>query len=77
VITGDYALPVAGLLTSTELEKLTLGVLAKLRPLSLVQRDTVIREIREDYDRGRRHSRSRFSSYSTTLAGAVRRDGVM
>jgi hypothetical protein len=76
-IQGDYTLGVANLLTADELEKLTRSVLAKLRPLSLVQRETVIREILEDYDRDRRHSRSRFSSYSTTLAGAVRRDGVM
>lgn len=68
---------VASLLTSTGLERLTQSMLAKLRPLSLVQRDTVIREILEDYDRERRHSRSRFSSSSTTLAGAIRRDGVM
>ena len=47
---------VASLLTATELEKLTLSVLAKLRPFSLVQRDTVIREILEDRipDRGQR-----------------------
>lgn len=77
-VSGVFTLPiVADLLTSTELERLTLSVLAKPRPLSLVQRDVVIREILNDYDRERRHTRGRFSPFPGTLAGAVRRDGVM
>jgi hypothetical protein len=50
-------------------------VLAKLRPLSSVQRALVIAEIVAD-DRWERGHRSRFSSVRP-LAAAVRRDGVM
>ncbi len=66
---------VANLLTTDELEKVTLSMVAKLRPLSLVQRETVIRAVLEDDERARR--RRRGSSPSTTFALAVRRDSVM
>lgn len=77
-IQGDYRLHsviVASLLTSTELDKLTEGVLAKLRPLPLVQREIVIRRLVE-YDERARQRSPRFSPASR-LALAVRRDGVM
>jgi hypothetical protein len=67
---------IANLLTADELDKLTRSVLAKLRPLSLVQREIVMRALLEDDDRARQRS-SRGFSPSSTLAMTVRRDGVM
>jgi hypothetical protein len=67
---------VANILTSDELDKLTRSVLAKLRPLSSVQRETVIRQILEVDDWRRRHHRRGFTP-PTTFAAAIRRDGVM
>ena len=62
---------VANLLTSDELDKLTRSVLAKLRPLSSVQRETVIRQILEVDDWRRRHHRRGFTP-PTTFAAAIR-----
>ena len=73
-IRGDYTLPVGSLLTTDELDKLTRSVLAKLRPLALVQRETVIRAVLEDDYRARR---SYGFGSTTSFAAAVRRDGVM
>ncbi|MDP9274377.1 MAG: hypothetical protein M3O99_02125 [Chloroflexota bacterium] len=70
---GVYTLRVANLLTTDELEKLTRSVLAKLRPLPLVQRETVIRAILEADNKARR---SRGFVSTTSFAAAVRRDGV-
>ncbi|MDP9276453.1 MAG: hypothetical protein M3O99_12785 [Chloroflexota bacterium] len=62
-------------MTTDELEKVTGSVLAKLRPLSRVQRESVIRRILEADERARRHSSRGWTP--STLAAAVRRDGVM
>jgi len=75
-IQGDYTRHVADLLTSTELEKLTRSMLARLRPLSLVQRETVIRAILEDDDRVRRRHRRIQSLEHLRLRGAARRSDV-
>ena len=74
-IQGDYTLRVATLLTSDELEKIKRSTLDKLRPLSLVQREIVIRAILEDDDRFRR--RHRGFNAASSFALTVRRDGVM
>jgi hypothetical protein len=67
---------VGSLLTTDKLDKLTRSMAAKLRPLSLAQREVVIRRILEADDWARRHS-GRGWTRSTTLAATIRRDGVM
>ena len=73
-IQGDYTLAVANLLTADELGKITGSVLAKLRPLARIQRETVIRAILYDDYRARR---SHGFGSRTSFAAVVRRDGVM
>ena len=73
-IQGDYVPLVANLLTADALEKITRSVLAKLRPLARIQRETVIRAVLEDDYRARR---SHGFGSTTTFAAAVQRDGVM
>jgi hypothetical protein len=50
-------------------------MVAQLRRVSLVQRETIIRALVEDDERARQRSPGDFIP-STTLAMAVRRDGV-